>query len=272
MDVMRNPLLYIEKRANEMLKQAMQFDTDLFSERCALKRKIKRKEDHSTLCEVAAKCIRLTYKRDIYNDISRRLVLMGHEVLEYYKELIEVDEFEYDEYLINSLRDIEKSLTVMNFDLLEQQLDTFELDYGVNQDNITGLEQPYTIMFKEIPVELQTLYLVELEKEVKEEEKSFMFEKPNYSQNIVINDGDKSCNIFEKPGSEPNFMEKVQEERKSEEKPDSIHNFLDSVNKEDEPFVMKKPDSHPVSEEIKDKERAFMFKKPEPVENVKTTN
>uniref|UniRef100_A0A1B6I2G8 Uncharacterized protein n=1 Tax=Homalodisca liturata TaxID=320908 RepID=A0A1B6I2G8_9HEMI len=125
-------------------------------------------------------------------------------------------------------------------------------------------------MFKEIPAELQTIYLAELEKEVKEEEKAFMFEKPKSSQNIATNDGDQSCYIFEKPRSEKNVLEKAEEERKPKEQPDSIQFFLDLVNNEVTPYVMKKPDSLHVSEEIKEKERAFMFKKPESVENIKT--
>uniref|UniRef100_A0A1B6MDA8 Uncharacterized protein n=1 Tax=Graphocephala atropunctata TaxID=36148 RepID=A0A1B6MDA8_9HEMI len=253
-------ILFIYKKSDELEKYALQFERDEFIEICTCKRNIKRKNILKAM-KNAEKSIQLSKKSKIYVDVSQRLRRFTNMVLNFYMNHVETED------LPRAVSNIEKSLNAMNFDLLELQLDTFEQTYNIGEDRTQEL--PYITMYKQVPKSEISALITQLAEEVKEEEKSFLFKKPDFVQKDAFKENKLS--LLEKHESANRICKEVKEEKKNSSfmKPESLQNVFEVVEGQVKPFVFKKPDAaQNVSEAGKEEKISFMFKKPDSDGNV----
>lgn len=116
-------LSFIEKKYYELVNSAEMFERDEIIERCVCKRNIRRKNSLAA-SKSAKKCIELYHKSRVYAVMSYRI----KDFLDYVNNAITTGQLHQIKDIKRLVSNIEHSLAVMSFDMLDLYLDSFEND------------------------------------------------------------------------------------------------------------------------------------------------
>lgn len=116
-------LSFIEKKYYELVNSAEMFERDEIIERCVCKRNIRRKNSLAA-SKSAKKCIELYHKSRVYAVMSYRI----KDFLDYVNNAITTGQLHQIKDIKSLVSNIEHSLAVMSFDMLDLYLDSFEND------------------------------------------------------------------------------------------------------------------------------------------------
>lgn len=116
-------LSFIEKKYYELVNSAEMFERDEIIERCVCKRNIRRKNSLAA-SKSAKKCIELYHKSRVYAVTSYRI----KDFLDYVNNAITTGQLHQIKDIKSLVSNIEHSLAVMSFDMLDLYLDSFEND------------------------------------------------------------------------------------------------------------------------------------------------
>lgn len=116
-------LSFIEKKYYELVNSAEMFERDEIIERCVCKRNIRRKNSLAA-SKSAKKCIELYHKSRVYAVMSYRI----KDFLDYVNNAITTGQLHQIKDIKPLVSNIEHSLAVMSFDMLDLYLDSFEND------------------------------------------------------------------------------------------------------------------------------------------------
>lgn len=114
-------LSFIEKKYYELVNSAEMFERDEIIERCVCKRNIRRKNSLAA-SKSAKKCIELYHKSRVYAVMSHRI----KDFLDYVNNAITTGQLHQIKDIKSLVSNIEHSLAVMSFDMLDLYLDSFE--------------------------------------------------------------------------------------------------------------------------------------------------
>lgn len=116
-------LSFIEKKYYELVNSAEMFERDEIIERCVCKRNIRRKNSLAA-SKSARKCIELYHKSRVYAVTSYRI----KDFLDFVNNAITTGQLHQIKDIKSLVSNIEHSLAVMSFDMLDLYLDSFEND------------------------------------------------------------------------------------------------------------------------------------------------
>lgn len=116
-------LSFIEKKYLELVNSAEMFERDEIIERCVCKRNIRRKNSLAA-SKSARKCIELYHKSRVYAVMSYRI----KDFLDFVNNAVATGQLHQIKDIKPLVSNIEHSLAVMSFDMLDLYLDSFELD------------------------------------------------------------------------------------------------------------------------------------------------
>lgn len=116
-------LSFIEKKYYELVNSAEMFERDEIIERCVCKRNIRRKNSLAA-SKSAKKCIELYHKSRVYAVMSYRI----KDFLDFVNNAITTGQLHQIKDIKSLVSNIEHSLAVMSFDMLDLYLDSFEND------------------------------------------------------------------------------------------------------------------------------------------------
>lgn len=116
-------LSFIEKKYLELVNSAEMFERDEIIERCVCKRNIRRKNSLAA-SKSARKCIELYHKSRVYAVMSYRI----KDFLDFVNNAVTTGQLHQIKDVKPLVSNIEHSLAVMSFDMLDLYLDSFEID------------------------------------------------------------------------------------------------------------------------------------------------